>query len=83
MKSVSLTTMVTSALALAGIATADTSSPAGGPCALRNQYECGDEPGYNNDMDFIFYCSSENIITNVQPCDCSECCEIRPNSGTC
>ncbi|OAX41624.1 hypothetical protein K503DRAFT_471449 [Rhizopogon vinicolor AM-OR11-026] len=76
MKFVSLTTTVISALGLAGIAAAAASSPLGGPCVYKDQYECGYEPDYNNGYVYAFYCTSANIIANVQNCDCLECCGI-------
>ncbi|OAX38606.1 hypothetical protein K503DRAFT_770311 [Rhizopogon vinicolor AM-OR11-026] len=76
MKFISLATTITSALGLAAIATAAASSPLGGPCANKDHYECGNTPNYNNDKDFSFYCTSANIITNVQNCDCFGCCAL-------
>ncbi|OAX42746.1 hypothetical protein K503DRAFT_766454 [Rhizopogon vinicolor AM-OR11-026] len=83
MKFVSLATMVTSSLVLAGITTAAASSPLGGPCASKNQYECGNEPNYNNNNDFVFYCTSANKIAYIHDCDCSGCCTIEDKAAVC
>ncbi|OAX33176.1 hypothetical protein K503DRAFT_775893 [Rhizopogon vinicolor AM-OR11-026] len=83
MKFVSLITTVTSTLGLADIATAAVSSPAGGYCAFKNQYECGNNPGYNNNNDFAFYCTSANVVAKVQNCDCSRCCAISEKGASC
>ncbi|OAX38605.1 hypothetical protein K503DRAFT_770309 [Rhizopogon vinicolor AM-OR11-026] len=86
MKFVSLAITVTSALGLAAIATARTvsaSSPLGGPCTNKDQYGCGNKSNYNNNNDYAFYCTPENIVANVQDCDCLKCCAVDDGVATC
>ncbi|KAJ8592270.1 hypothetical protein M405DRAFT_812962 [Rhizopogon salebrosus TDB-379] len=86
MKFISLTTMIMSALAMAGIATARTTpaNPNGSQCGHPEQYECGTLANYNNDNPFLFFCSPESKVDVVQNCDCAGCCAIDSDGvGTC
>ncbi|KAG2158578.1 uncharacterized protein EDB93DRAFT_1118992 [Suillus bovinus] len=79
MKFTSLTTIVISAAAMAGIAIASNSdtTPMNLPCNLINSIQCGTGlKGFNNGLDYGFVCGPQGTIISYAACPCIGCCEI-------
>ncbi|OAX32238.1 hypothetical protein K503DRAFT_776862, partial [Rhizopogon vinicolor AM-OR11-026] len=71
MKFIALITMVMSVAVMAG---ADDTQIIGHPCAQTNNFECGKMASHNNGIAFVFWCGSDNTITQYDDCDCDICC---------
>ncbi|OAX35794.1 hypothetical protein K503DRAFT_344656 [Rhizopogon vinicolor AM-OR11-026] len=69
---ISLTSMIMSAVVMAGIATAH--DPNGEPCAHRKNFECGTREGYNRGNSFVFYCNADSQVDVLELCSCVGCC---------
>ncbi|KAG2158635.1 uncharacterized protein EDB93DRAFT_557473 [Suillus bovinus] len=86
MKFTSLTTIVISAAAMAGIAIAsnsDTVTPLGRDCSEADgAITCASGPlkGYNNGNDYGFECAAGKIVITY-PCSCVGCCKNSPHKG--
>ncbi|KAG2144427.1 uncharacterized protein EDB93DRAFT_540358 [Suillus bovinus] len=82
MKFTSLTTIIISAAAMAGIAIASedlTIDPIGFPCSPSNSYRCEKAFGtFNNGNDFAYYCGLNGKIAKYVKCDCKNCCVQLP-----
>ncbi|KAG2130407.1 uncharacterized protein EDB93DRAFT_1180146 [Suillus bovinus] len=82
MKFTSLTTIIISAAAMAGIAIAsqeDNNTPMGSECPnsdTRDAQHCGPLNGFNKGKDIIYYCGYDGIIETYIPCTCENCCRF-------
>ncbi|KAG1831426.1 hypothetical protein DFJ58DRAFT_249421 [Suillus subalutaceus] len=82
MKFTSLTTIVISATAMAGVAIAqgllyDTASPGGLPCNPNDSVQCStDLQGFNDEKDYGFFCGPDWTILSWTPCSCKNCCMV-------
>ncbi|KAG2158688.1 uncharacterized protein EDB93DRAFT_561739 [Suillus bovinus] len=86
MKFTSLTTIVISAAAMAGIAIASDSNttPHGKPCKPNNTYQCGSGlNGFNNGRDYAFVCGQVGKIIAYTQCPCVDCCKATANDAKC
>ncbi|KAG2337928.1 hypothetical protein BDR05DRAFT_737892 [Suillus weaverae] len=76
----SLTTMIISVAAMAGIAIASDNlviTPIGLPCDPPNTIACSTGIKFwNNDNDFAFLCGPSGTITEYEACSCKNCCVI-------
>ncbi|KAG2032894.1 hypothetical protein BDR03DRAFT_968937 [Suillus americanus] len=85
MISTSLTTMIISLAAMAGVAIASDSlviTPMGLPCDTPNQVECSTGIKiWNNDNDFTYLCGPSNTIIDYEACSCKNCCYMDPLGG--
>ncbi|KAG1810833.1 uncharacterized protein BJ212DRAFT_570285 [Suillus subaureus] len=76
----SLTTMVISFAAMAGVAIASDNlvlTPIGLPCDTPNQVGCSmGIKFFNNDDDFAYLCGPKNTIVDYQACSCKKCCYV-------
>ncbi|KAG1844630.1 hypothetical protein DFJ58DRAFT_25103 [Suillus subalutaceus] len=76
----SLTTMIISFAAMAGVAIASDSltiTPMGLPCDTPNQAECSTGIKiWNNDNDFMYFCGPSSTIVYYEACSCKNCCYI-------
>ncbi|KAG1818135.1 uncharacterized protein BJ212DRAFT_1348969 [Suillus subaureus] len=63
-----------SAAVLAGIVTAQ--DPTGGSCNQPGQYECGRSASYNGNNAYLYFCLSDNFVTEVKNCNCPQCCYV-------
>ncbi|KAG2085947.1 hypothetical protein BD769DRAFT_1457493 [Suillus cothurnatus] len=80
MKFTSLTTIVISAAAMAGIAIASEDlviTPMNLPCSPDNSVQCSTGlKGWNNNDDFGFFCGPRGTIISYTPCSCQNCCVV-------
>ncbi|KAG2032896.1 hypothetical protein BDR03DRAFT_968945, partial [Suillus americanus] len=76
----SLTTMIISVAAMAGIAIASDNlviTPMGLPCDNTDQVGCSTGiKGWNNDDDFGYFCAPSGKIAYYEACSCKNCCYI-------
>ncbi|KAG2090098.1 uncharacterized protein F5147DRAFT_28839 [Suillus discolor] len=78
MKFTSLTTIIISAAAMAGVAIASEDlvlTPKGLPCGSPDTVGCSTGiKGWNNDDDFGFFCGPKGTIISYTACSCKNCC---------
>ncbi|KAG1844612.1 hypothetical protein DFJ58DRAFT_802157 [Suillus subalutaceus] len=74
----SLTAMIISIAAIAGVAIASDNviiTPMGLPCDNPNQTGCSTGiKGWNNDDDFLYLCGPNGVIVDYDGCSCQNCC---------
>ncbi|KAG1831420.1 hypothetical protein DFJ58DRAFT_249211 [Suillus subalutaceus] len=86
MKFISLTTIVVSAAAMAGIAIASDDliiTPMGTPCGPANTVLCSVTglKGYNNGNDYAYTCGPKGSVVSYIPCSCHKCCKVDPDGN--